>query len=561
MSHLDNLSLKELRQLAYAKMRLPIVEKIERCEDSLINFVEGAWPSIDPSAYKKNWAVDGLCEHLEAVTKGQISRLLINMPPRTGKTTVTSICWPAWTWARRQKSFWSGPKVRFLCGSYGQKLSFENSNKTRRLIQSPWYQERWGKRVKIREDQNSKEQFDLVAGGSRTAASVGGSLLGLGGDILEVDDPHNLEEVESDVGLETARNWFAEFRSTRMNDPKLSALVVNMQRLNVEDISGVIAAGEDYDEWVHFMVPMEHDPKRHCVTVLKWDDSGEPEETWEDPRTEENELMWPERVGPKELNSLKRELGPYMASGRLQQSPTPAGGGIIKEDMWRLWPSESYPQCELVMGSLDTASTEKEENDCSALTIWGVFRDGHGSPKAILLYSWEGRLEINDLVILVGTLCSVEKRSNAELERALALFNRGKDQADTLYRVPVDRLLVENKNNGISAAHELIRLFGHSGNFAVELIDPKIFGDKVARIIACEPMFADEMVYAPDRAFAERVINNVAAVPKTSKWDTPDSVSQALLYMRKTGLLLRKDEQARVTHEELLFKPKLPALY
>jgi phage terminase large subunit-like protein len=297
------------------------------------------------------------------------------------------------------------------------------------------------------------------------------------------------------------------------------------------------------------MLPAEYEASRKCTTALGW----------EDPRTEEGELLWPEKWGKDELKPFKRLT--YLWSGQYQQSPTPRGGGIIKAESWQVWPSATYPQCELVLGSLDTASTEKEQNDASALTIWGIFRDGQGSPKAILLYAWEGRLEINDLVILVGLLCSVEKRPDSEYQKALALFNRGDEQTDTLYRVPVDRLLVENKNTGISVAHELIRLFGHSGNFAVELIDPKQFGDKVARIIACEPMFADEMVYAPDRAFAERVINNVAAVPKTSKWDTPDSVSQALLYMRKTGLLLRKDEQARATHDELLFKPQLPALY
>src|SRR5580658_7483200 len=91
----------------------------QRLEDSLINFVEGAWPSIDVSEYRPSWAIDALCEHLQAVTDGRISRLLINFPPRCGKTLVTSVCWPAWTWARREISYRSGPGVRFLCGSYG----------------------------------------------------------------------------------------------------------------------------------------------------------------------------------------------------------------------------------------------------------------------------------------------------------------------------------------------------------------------------------------------------------------------------------------------------------
>lgn len=532
-----------------------------RLEDSLIDFVEGAWSSIDPSTYQKCWAIDGLCEHLEAVTKGQIKRLLINQPPRTGKTTITSICWPAWTWARRKKTYWSGPQVRFLCGSYGQKLSLENSNKTRRLIQSPWYQKRWGSTVRIRDDMNSKEQFDLIAGGSRIAASVGGSLLGLGGDILEVDDPHNLEDVESAVGLETARNWFAEFRSTRMNDPKQSALVVNMQRLNDDDISGVITKGEDYPDWVHFMIPMEHDPRRHCVTVLKWDDAGEPEETWEDPRTQPNELMWPERIGPKELEALKRELGPYMASGRLQQSPAPIGGGIIQEEWWQDWPAEIYPACDYVLASLDTAYTEKEENDASALTIWGVFRDTSGNPKVILLYAWEGRLELHDLVLSMGAVCSTAEIPKEQRPKILEILNKGTLEITDIPRLPVDKLIIEAKASGISVAQELGRLYGNSGLFGIELIDPTKWGDKIARMYAVQPIFADEMVYAPDKQYADMVINQVSKFPKTKLKDLSDSTSLAIRYLRLTGLLLRKDEQARETAEQLTFRSREKPLY
>src|SRR5271166_3589273 len=133
-----------LAERAIERMLARKVEK-RHLESSLTKFVHESWASIDPSDFQQSWAMDALCEHLEAVTRGQIKRLLINMPPRTGKTIITSICWPAWTWAQSEASFWSGPKVRFLCGSYGQKLSFENSNKTRRLLLSPWYQERWGK--------------------------------------------------------------------------------------------------------------------------------------------------------------------------------------------------------------------------------------------------------------------------------------------------------------------------------------------------------------------------------------------------------------------------------
>jgi hypothetical protein len=187
-----------------------------RYEGSLVEFLEGAWPSIDVSEYKPNWAIDGLCEHLQAVTNGQIKRLLANFPPRAGKTLTASVCYPAWTWARRERNYLSGPGVRFLCGSYGHSLGMLNSTLTRRLILSPWFQQHWSDRFTFRDDQNTKLRFDNSEGGSRLATSVGDSLLGHGGDIIIIDDPHNTESVESEVERETVfsydepRHWKRE---------------------------------------------------------------------------------------------------------------------------------------------------------------------------------------------------------------------------------------------------------------------------------------------------------------------------------------------------------------
>jgi hypothetical protein len=166
------------------------------------------------------------------VTNGRISKLSINFPPRCGKTNITSVIWPAWTWARREQSFRSGPAVRFLCGSYGHTLALSSSNLMRRLILSTWFQRLWGNRFEFREDQNTKAQFDNSAGGSRLSTSVGGSLLGIGGDIIIVDDPHNVSQAESEAERETVLNWWSEISTTRLNDPRQSAIVVVMQRLH-----------------------------------------------------------------------------------------------------------------------------------------------------------------------------------------------------------------------------------------------------------------------------------------------------------------------------------------
>src|SRR5256885_13852468 len=231
-----------------ARAMLPLAEERAQLESSLIDFVEAAWPSLDSSVYQPCWAIDALCEHLQAVTEGQIRKLLVNFPPRCGKTLVTSVCFPAWTWARAEPSYLSGPQVRFLCGSYNDDLSLQNSTKHRRLILSPWYQRLWGKRLKIRADQNTKSNFETSEGGARISTSARGSLLGIGGDLILIDDPHNSSQAESDAERLAARTWWRGISTTRLNDPKQSGIVVIMQRLHEDDVSGVILASEQASE-------------------------------------------------------------------------------------------------------------------------------------------------------------------------------------------------------------------------------------------------------------------------------------------------------------------------
>jgi phage terminase large subunit-like protein len=292
----------------------------DRYEGNLSEFIKDAWPWIDSSEFKPSWIIDAMCDHLENVTYGNIKRLLINVPPRCSKTSISSICWPAWTWARSEISFTSGPQVRFLTASYNDQLSLMSSTKMRRLLLSPFYQRFWGSRFALQWDQKTKAHFDNTAGGSRLSTSVRGGLLGLGGDVLAVDDPQNTETekvIETDADRNRVASWWQELSSTRLNDPKQSAIVVCMQRLHESDLSGVILDSEE--EFVHLMVPMRYDESRHCVTVKLPQYENAP--VWEDPRGEiaaaeghDGQLMWPERFGEKEVEHLEQRLGPYMCT-------------------------------------------------------------------------------------------------------------------------------------------------------------------------------------------------------------------------------------------------------
>lgn len=509
----------------------------------LISFVRYFWSVLEPvTPLVEGRALEAVCAHLEAVTFGDINRLLMNVPPGFMKSLLTDVFWPAWEWGPQNL-----PHLRYVAFSYAASLTWRDNAKFRDLIISPEYQELWRDRFRPRKIGEERVSNDKT--GWKLATSVQGVGTGERGDRVILDDPHNVKESESEkVRAETVR-WFREGMSNRLNDMNESAIVVIMQRVHEADVSGVILA-EDMG-YTHLMIPMEFEEGRRCRTSIGWTD-------WRD---QEGELAWPERFPPDVTRSLQRAVGPYAYAGQYQQSPTPRGGGIIKSDWWQLWPADEYPPCSVVVAWLDTAYTEKQENDSSAITIWGLFSDEQGHPKVVLLYGWEGRLEIHDLVTVIGTICSTDKRKGGDLEKVLALINCGAVPAAAVPRLPVDRLVIEAKASGISVGQELKRLYGQTGQFGVELVDPSKWGDKVARMYAVQHLFSDEMVYAPERGFAELVINNVSSFPKAAHDDLADTVSGALGYMRRTGLLLQRAEYTRQTVEEMTFRPRERPLY
>jgi predicted phage terminase large subunit-like protein len=515
------------------------------CAESLAKFIRLAWHILEPSQpYVHNWHIDAICEHLEAITdsEGLYNRLLINIPPGCMKSLLVNVLWPAWEWGPKNM-----PHTRWINAAHSQELAIRDANKMRRLIMSDWYQARWP-HVKLTADQNQKMKFENDATGFRQAAAAG-SITGNRGDRLIIDDPHSVEGAASDQQRKATVEWFLEAVPTRMNNPDSSTIVVIMQRLHEDDVSGVILDKQlGYD---HLMLPMRYDPLRAAPTRIGF----------EDPRTEPGELLFPDRFPPDVVDRDERVMGPYATAGQFQQEPAPRGGGIIKRDWWRLWPDPVYPPMEFVCASLDTAYTVKTENDFSALTVWGVFSgsraayanrwatpggrlmgqedatamfdqgmairslsdtEGGDSPKAVLMFAWAERLELHDLVQKV---------------------------ADTCKKMKVDRLLIENKASGYSVAQEMRRLFSHE-LWAVQLLDPK-GTDKLARLYSVQHLFSEGMIYAPDKNWADMVITQASVFPKGKHDDLVDTVSQALRHLRDIGLLTRQPEWAADVSESM----------
>jgi predicted phage terminase large subunit-like protein len=354
----------------------------------------------------------------------------------------------------------------------------------------------------------------------------------------------------------TTKEWFLEAVPTRLNNPKKSAIVVIMQRLHEEDVSGIILEKNlGYD---HLMLPMQFDSDRRCRTSIGF----------EDPRQEDGELLFPKRFPLDVVERDKLVMGPYASSGQFQQSPVPRGGGIIKRDYWQLWDDETaqsqgisssakYPPMDYVVASLDPAFTSKKENDPSALTIWGVWQKGGQSARRILgrtgdvvdyiddrdtvpclmlMHAWAKRLPIHG---------SYTERMPGETEEAFKLRqqeNWGLVEwvVDTCSRYNIDTLLIESKGSGISVSQEIQRL-NRTLTWSVHQINPGN-ADKVARAYAVQPIFSNGTVYAPDRAWADKVITEAENFPKGKHDDLVDSTTQALKFMRERGLLRRPEE-------------------
>ena len=292
------------------------LESRTNAENSLRIFIEQAWPLVEPrKPFIPNWHIDGIAEHLEAVSRGQLENLLINIPPGMGKSLEVAVFWFCWTWAR-------DPWTRWLCASYAQLLSTRDSLKCRRILESAWYQRRWPG-VRMAADQNEKTRFENEATGYRVATSVGGSGTGERGDFTVIDDPHKVGEVESDAQRGEVIRWHDSEWYNRVAEN--GRRVVVMQRLHQQDLSGHLL---ELGGWEHLCLPMAYEPEKRprspdnvpCATSIGW----------KDPRAGDGELLWPARYPEGEVEKTKRALGSTAYAGQYQQRATPREGALFK---------------------------------------------------------------------------------------------------------------------------------------------------------------------------------------------------------------------------------------
>jgi hypothetical protein len=499
-------------------------------ESSLYEFYKQALPVIDGSGYfSDEWFMRVIAEHLENVYYRKITKLLINVPPRLGKTSLISIAFPVWVWIHN-------PNEKFLCSSITSDLSLDIADKSRMLLMSDWFKSRWGDRFKLRADQNAKGYFVNDKNGYRYSTSVTSAVIGRGGNILICDDP-NAVGGESEVIRDATNRWWSLkwFNRIILSDISPTCRVLVQQRGDELDVSGNIIANDINNEWVKLILPLEFEkdyviPTSYLPDFV--DDTLLPDykSIWQDIRTEEGELLT-ERMTVTEVEQLKKELGSYDYAAIYQQRPAPLEGGIIKKHWFRIYKSRQLPRFEYIVQSWDTALTAKQNSAYSACTTWGIFRDAKDNTNVMLLSCWRDRLEYPELRERVKRL-SVNYMDTSNVPIVYNPFYNP------------DMIVIEAKASG----DPLIADLNRAGVYAEPFV-PNQHGDKLQRVRLITPLIEGGMVWLPidvensidiyePAGFAKDFVNEVAYFPNPRSLDYVDTMTQALIVLRNLGKLM-----------------------
>lgn len=401
------------------------------------------------------------------------------------------------------------PHVRFIGASHEGGLATRDNMKMRRLIASDWYQRLWP--TVLTNDQNEKTYFENDKTGWRQSCPVK-SMTGRRGDRVLWDDPHSVEDAHSVAALESANRVFRETLPTRLNNPEKSAIIILMQRLNQKDVSGEILAGDLGYE--HLCLPMEWEAPRK-KTILGF----------VDPRKHVGELLFPGRFPAEVVERDKKIMGSYAVAGQFQQRPSPAGGGIIKTDNFRLWSANKpIPDLFLIVQSYDTAFTEKTTGDPTGCQVWGIFEHA-GQRNVLLLDCWNEHLGYPALKKRV--MDDWQARYGGEKNNLMKPSRKA------------DIVLVEAKGSGQSLLQDL-RL----SNIPAVAYNPGK-ADKISRAHMCTPLLESGVFWVLEsaknagrpRTWAQPFLAQLEQFPAGEHDEMIDCWTQTTIYLRDTGQL------------------------
>ena len=327
------------------------------CELSFYEFFKQAWHVVEPSIeLSTNWHHKYLCDILQKEAeriidnKPKTKDIVINIPFRSTKSLLVTVMFPVWAWIKN-------PKFRFITASYSAELSIEHATRSRDVINSEWFKDRWGEVFHIKKDQNLKARYENNFLGVRRATSVGGTVTGQGGDFLLVDDPVSPQHAASEVERENANEWYRTTFYSRLNNPLTGIRIVIMQRIHDNDLSGfLLSGGESRLKYKHICIPAElSDDVKPKMLKDNYDENG---------------LFWTDRFSKSILADYKQALGSYGYAGQLMQTPTPLNSGMIRADWFKIDQFKHTTEHTTVDFVIDPAYTANEKNDPSAMLAY-----------------------------------------------------------------------------------------------------------------------------------------------------------------------------------------------
>jgi predicted phage terminase large subunit-like protein len=463
-------------------MMLLEYDRIEKCKESFIYFASHMWPGFISGKHHQIMA-----NAFERVAKGELKRLIINMPPRHTKSEFASYLLPAWFLGKF-------PEKKIIQTAHTAELAVGFGRKVRNLVSSEAFSRVF--ETTLSSDSKAAGRWNTGAGGDYFAIGVGGAVTGKGADLLIIDDPHSEQEAKqgNPAVFDGVYEWYTSGPRQRLQPG--GAIIIVMTRWSKRDLTGQILKNSEKDgvnEWEVIEFP----------AILP---SGTP--------------LWPGFWKKEELEAIRAEIPVSKWEAQYQQNPTSEGNAIIKRNQWRIWESDVAPQCDYIIQSWDTAFEKSNRADYSACTTWGVFDhpDDKGNLKTniICLDAFKARMEFPEL----------------------------KQKAFEMYKEwEPDTLIVEKKAAGAPLIYEL-----RQTGILLEEYTPSKGSDKIARVNAISDLFASGVVWCPDTRWADELMEELAAFPNGDHDDLVDSTSQALLRFRRGGFIqIESDEQDNQT--------------
>ena len=464
-------------------MNLALSEYRALLRRDLYAFTERSFYELNPTAtFLPNWHIEVVTSALEGCRRGEITRLIVNQPPRSLKSQCASVAFVAFLLGHN-------PAAQIICASYGQDLANKHALDCRTILNSAWYQALFPN-TRLSSERQAVQEFMTTQQGFRLSTSIGGVLTGRGADFIIIDDPLKPDEALSDTQRKAVNDWFDHTLYSRLNDKRKGCIILIMQRLHEDDLVGHVLGVEPW-KLIRFPAIAEEN-ETHLIQT--------PYGTRRFERLA-GEALHSEREPLEVLNHLREAQGEYNFSGQYQQAPAPLGGGLVKAEWFKTYTTADVPaKFEMIFQSWDTANKPTELSDYSVCTTWGV-----KEKQIYLLHVLRKRLGYPELKRLV------------------------REQAEAF---SPKTILIEDKASGTQLIQELV----NEGMHSIKKYEPTM--DKIMRLHSVTSTIENGFAHLPDKAaWLGEYLHELTSFPKGKYDDQADSTSQALDWFKQQSIV------------------------